>query len=732
MRQNYYKALFLGVVLVGAASFTMMEKTDKQGDISIVDPKVEAKIDSLIKQMTIEEKITMLHASSSFTSGGVPRLGIPELVMSDGPHGVRKEHGRDWVSDNKGNDSATYLPTGMALAASWNVQLGYEAGKVLGEEANARGKDVILGPGVNILRSPLNGRNFEYLSEDPYLASRMAVGYIKGVQETGVSACVKHYLANNQEFKREFTDVVMSERALREIYLPAFVAAITEGKVHTVMGAYNQFRGQYCTHNEYLVNGILKGELGFRGLLMSDWGAVHNTIQAAEFGTDLEMGSEFTVSTANKPDYNKFYMADTLLKLVKKGTVKESLIDDKVRRILRVMIASNTIDKSKRKPGSINTPEHQALTRKIAEEAITLLKNENNLLPLKKTVKTVAVIGLNGDKKQANGGGSSQVLAKYEITPLKGIKNLLGSGVTVKYHRGYKIKKGWKVDADEVAEALAVAKGADVVIYVGGFFHGYSDAWEDNAYDAENTDKPDMKLPFGQDTLLSALLNQHPNMVVVLMGGGPTDMSGFIDKTKAIVQMWYPGMEGGTALAKILFGEVNPSGKLPMTFPKKLEDSPAHKLGEFPGDGKVVRYNDDIWVGYRYFDTKKVEPLFPFGFGLSYTKFEFSGLKLQKNGTSVTVKVSVKNIGKMAGAEVVQIYVHDEKAAVERPEKELKGFDKVFLKAGEKKEVTITLDADAFKYYDETKKGWVLEPGKFTILAGSSAKDVPLKADVDM
>jgi beta-glucosidase len=721
--------IMLAVALAGSLAFVVEEKN--KNEIK-TDVKMEAKIDSLIKLMTLEEKVTMVHASSSFTSGGVPRLGIPEIVMSDGPHGVRKEHGRDWTPDNAGNDSSSYLPTGMTLAATWNTELSYASGTVLGQEANARGKDIILGPGVNILRTPLNGRNFEYMSEDPYLAARMVVPFIKGVQDQGISACVKHYLANNQEILREKINVQMSERALREIYLPAFAAAVQEGQVNSLMGAYNKFRGQFCTHNEYLINTILKGELGFKGVVMSDWGAVHNTLEAAQNGCDLEMGSEFNLSSADKPNYNNFYMADPLIKAVKDGTVKESLVDEKVRRLLRLMLKTNVLTKNKRKKGSINTPEHHAAVLKVAEESITLLKNEN-ILPLNKaSVKTIAVIGANGDRKFAGAGGSSQVPALYEITPLKGIKNLLGAAATVKYSKGYKIGRNKVSDPEMIQEALETAKGADVVVYVGGWIHGYSDDWNDNAFDAENADKPNMQLPFGQYELIDALLKDHPNMVVVLMGGGPCDMTTFAPKTKAIIQAWYPGMEGGNALAKILFGEINPSGKLPMTFPSKLEDSPAHKLGEYPGNGVTVNYNEGIFVGYRYFDTKKVAPLFPFGHGLSYTTFEFSNLKLEKNGQTVTAKLSVKNTGKVAGKEVVQIYVKSTKSAVERPEKELKGFNKVNLKAGESKELTFTLPAEAFKYYDETKKQWVLETGKYSIVAGSSSRDIKVSSDIDL
>jgi beta-glucosidase len=687
----------------------------------------EYKIDSLISLLTLEEKVTLIHSESSFASGGVVRLGIPHWVMSDGPHGVRKEHGIDYTPDAGAPDSCTYLPVGVALASTWNPTLGYEYGKVLGAEANYRGKDVILGPGINIIRTPLNGRNFEYLSEDPYLVSRMAVGYIKGVQDQGISACVKHYAANSQEVERMRYSAEMSERTLREIYLPGFKAAVQEGEVNTLMGAYNKFRGQYCTHNDYLMNTILKGEWGFQGAVISDWGAVHNTMEALNNGTDVEMGTDLNIG----PNYGKYFMGDTVVTLVKAGMVDEKLLDEKVRRVLRIMYKTNMF--GKRQEGSFNTPEHQATALRIAEEAIVLLKNDK-ILPLKKEgIKTIAVIGANADRKHAGAGGSSQVNAKYEVTALAGIKKLVGDKVTVRYAPGYEIAKGAGADRKLIQEAVKAATGADVVIYVGGWIHGFSDAWDDNWFDSESVDKPNINLPFGQEELLKAVQKANKKNVVVLFGGAATDMTPWVGQAKAILQAWYPGMEGGTALAEIIFGDVNPSGKLPMTFPKKLSDTPAHALGTYPGDPKdnlKVDYKEGVLVGYRWHDTKKIDPLFPFGHGLSYTTFAFEDLVVTKGENQATVKLRVKNTGSVDGAEVVQVYVQDDAASVERPEKELKAFSKVFLKAGESKEVELTLKEDAFQYYDETKKQWVLEPGKFTILAGSSSKDIKVTGDV--
>jgi beta-glucosidase len=715
--------IFLRYVLLGGILLSPLLVFPQSKPLD--ETKLYAKIDSLIKLMTLEEKVTMIKASSSFTSGGVERLGIKEIVMSDGPHGVRHEHTRDWNRNDKIDYRCTYLPTGIALGATWNPELGYKFGSVLGSEAKKRGKDIILGPGINIIRTPLNGRNFEYMTEDPYLNSVMAVGYIQGVQDQGISSCVKHYLANNQEVNRDSVNVIMSERALREIYLPGFKAAIQKGGAYTIMGAYNKFRGQHCAHNEYLINKILKGELGFKGAVISDWSAAKNTMQALNYGLDIEMGTE--MNNWGKWNYNNFFMGDTAIKLVKSGKVPEALIDEKVRRILWVSYKANMY--GKRTPGEINTRKHQQIALKVAEEAIVLLKNDK-ILPLKTTTKSIAVIGNNAVRLHAQGGGSSQVPALYEITPLQGIKSFLGNdSVKIKFEQGYIPLKEWKQDPELIAKAVKAASEAESVIIVGGYIHGFSDDWDQIKYDGEGQDKKDIILPFGQDELIKAVIQANPNTIVVLMGGGACDMSKWVKETKAIVQAWYPGMEGGTALANILFGKVNPSGKLPVTFPKKLEDIPAHKLGEYPG-GADVKYKEDVFVGYRYFDTYKVNPLFAFGHGLSYTSFTYSNLKVNKEGEEVTVTLLLKNSGTVPGAEVVQIYVTDEVSTVERPAKELKAFQKIFLYPGESRSITMPLSKEAFKYFDESRMDWVLEPGKFFIKAGSSSNDIRLTEEI--
>ncbi len=716
-----FQFLFL---LAGIIVFGCNGKKEKQSETS----KIEAKIDSLISLMTIEEKVNMIHASSSFTNGGVERLGIPELVTSDGPHGVRHEHGRDWDKDDNVLDSGSYLPTGTALAATWNPELGYEFGKVLGSEANFRGKDIILGPGLNIIRTPLNGRNFEYMTEDPYLNSKMVIGYIHGVQDQGIAACAKHYIANNQEYERYRVNIEMSDRAFREIYLPGFKAAVQEGEALTVMGAYNKFRGQFCSHNDFLLNDILKEELGFEGFVMSDWEATHNTLEAINNGLDLEMGTDLGMRP--NPDYGKFYLGDTVVTLVKNGAVAESIIDEKVRRILRVMFAINKF--GERVKGEYNTPEHQQTAFEIASEAVTLLKNES-VLPLKKDgIKTLVVIGANATRKHAGAGGSSQVKAYYEVTPLEGIQNLVGESIEVNYSPGYVIERDGTSNPEMIKAAVANAKVSDQAILVVGWIRGYSDAWEENAFDAEDHDKPGIVLPFGQDELIKAVLKANPNTIVTIVGGGPVDMSAWVDDAKGIVQAWYGGMEGGNALAKVLFGDINPSGKLPMTFPKKLEDSPAHALGEYPGKDLTINYNEGIFVGYRYFDSYDVEPEFAFGHGLSYTTFEYSDIQVNATGNSATVSFKITNTGEMGGKEVAQVYVQDEEATLERPVKELKAFKKVSVSPGETVTINLELNEDAFKYFDDNKGEWVLEPGTFTIFVGSASNDIRLEKTIEL
>jgi beta-glucosidase len=677
---------------------------------------LETRVDDLLQRLTLGEKIRLLHGDSKFTTGAIPRLGIPRRWLSDGPHGVREDIGPDtWEPAGHTDDFATCMPAMICLASTWNPELGYAEGKAIGQEACARGKHIMLAPGLNIQRTPLCGRNFEYLGEDPFLTSSMAVGYIRGEQSQEVASCVKHFAANNQEFERNTINVEMDERTLREIYLPAFKAAVQEGHVLAVMGAYNKFRGQHCCENNYLLNQILKGEWGFKGLVVSDWNGTHNTREAALNGLDLEMGTDGR-------KYEDYYLAQPFLTGIEKGDYPMSLLDDKVRRNLRVMFATHMFDV--RSPGSINTAEHQLVARTVAEEGMVLLKNENAVLPLDfSKIKTLAVIGENAVVRQTHGGQSSQIKAFYEITPLEGIVNRVGNRINVIYSEGY----GQTNDPSLAERAVQAARLADAVIMVGGLNHDY---------DTEGSDRKNLKLPYQQDELIQKVVRANPRTVVVLVSGSPVEMGPWLTQVPSVLEAWYSGMEGGNALARVLFGDVNPSGKLPCTFPKRLADSPAHALGAYPGTNGTVTYAEGLLVGYRWFDTKNIEPLFPFGHGLSYTRFEYANLKLDSDTNLpsglTTVKFDLKNVGTCAGAEVAELYVHQNDPRLTRPEKELKAFQKVFLKPGEKCTVSIPLDQGAFAYYDPAESGWVAEQGKYRILIGSSSRDIRLQDEFEL
>jgi beta-glucosidase len=676
------------------------------------DPKQprEARVEDLLGRLTLEEKVALLHGDSKFTTAAIPRLGIPRRWISDGPHGVREDIGPDtWDPAGHTDDFSTCMPAQIALAASWDPALAQKEGEAIGQEALARGKQIMLGPGVNIQRTPLCGRTFEYLGEDPWLSGRMAVGYIRGVQSQGVSSCVKHFAANNQELDRMSVNVEMDERTLREIYLPAFKAAVQEGGVLCVMGAYNEFRGQHCCENAYLLNDILKKEWGFQGTVVSDWGGCHDTDEAALNGLDLEMGTE--------KNYNDYYLADPFLAGLRSGKYSMALLDDKVRRNLRVMIATHMFDQHPK--GSLNTKAHQDLARRVAEQGMVLLKNENAALPLDDSqIHSVAVIGENAVVKQAHGGESSGIKAFYEITPLEGIVQRIGKHATVTYAQGY----GEYAGPELVAEAVKAAQQSDVAIVFAGLGH-------DEFRDTEGSDRKDLRLPNGQDELIARVQQANPRTIVVLVSGSPVQMDPWLADVPAVLEAWYSGMEGGNAIAAVLFGDVNPSGKLPCTFPKRLEDSPAHALGAYPGSNGTVRYAEGLLVGYRYFDTKGIEPLFAFGHGLSYTHFEYSNLKLEAGTGSVvtTVKFDLANTGSRAGAEVAQLYVHQSNPSLSRPIQELKGFKKVMLQPGERQTLSIPLDARAFAFYDPAQKEWVTEKDSFEIRVGGSSRNLPLR-----
>jgi beta-glucosidase len=695
------------------------------------DDAMNAQVQNLMAQLTLEEKISLVHAKSTFAVAGVPRLGIPDLWMDDGPMGVRAEVGEGFRNLNRGDDFATAMPATLGLAATFNTALARDYGTVIGQEARQRGKNIMLGPSLNIQRTPLCGRNFEYMGEDPFLTSRMAVNYIQGAQAQGISSCAKHFAANNQENQRGTIDVEMDERTLREIYLPAFRAAVQEAGVFSVMGSYNLFRGQHCCENDYLLNQVLKKEWGFKGLVMSDWSGVHDTDEAATNGMDMEMGS--------RPPYESNYLAAPYLQKINSGQLPLSSLDDKVRRHLYVMFKLNLI-RDPAVPAATNiaptndlsTPAHQNTARRIAEESIVLLKNDG-LLPLDASkYKSVAIIGLNAATKFAGGGGSANIKAPYEITALEGISNRLGGGVKISYAPGYSFPQGRgrrgggntpTVNTNLFAAAVEAARSADLVIFVGGLTH--------DGYDSEGTDRRDLKLPGGQDDLLERILEVNPKTVVVFNGGGAVEMGPWLEKAPALLYAWYGGLEAGHALADVLFGDTDASGRLPCTFPKRLEDSPAHALHNYPGTNGVVTYAEGLLVGYRWFDAKQIEPLFPFGYGLSYTKFDYSALQLiqgrNPENPSVTVEFRLTNTGARAGAEVPQIYVVEENPSLPRPPKELKGFTKVWLKPGETAEISVQLGHDAFSFYDPDKKGWVAEKGNFKVLCGSSSRNIRLQ-----
>jgi beta-glucosidase len=689
------------------------------------DQATANKIAAIVKQLTLEEKIAMLHANGIFGTAGVPRLNIPGLMTDDGPLGVREDVLEGWGSANLKTDSATFFPNGSAMAATWNPSLSYDYGRAMGEEARARKKYVMLAPAFNIARTPLNGRTYEYLSEDPYLNSKLAVQSVKGIQSQNIAACVKHYALNNQEIERDRVSVEIDERAMQEIYLPAFKATIIEGNAWTIMSAYNKLRGVYCSENEYLLKTILKGQWGFKGIVISDWGGTHSTVTAANNGLDVEMGS--------RPPYNTYYFADPLLKAVKEGKVTVATIDEKVSRILWVMYHTNM---SENPPaGSINTAAHSKTAYNIAAESIVLLKNEKNVLPLNPAkIKSVAVIGDNATHTHHLGGFGAGVKAKYEITPLKGLENKLDKNTVIKFAQGYKgiYKTFWgttkteisKADPALIADAASLAKSSELtILFVGG----------NRDYESESRDRADLSLPFGQEALIDAVLAANPNTILVFTGGAPYDLNKIQKGYNTIVWNWYNGSENGNALADVLIGKVNPSGKMPFTFPANLKESPAHALNAYPGDS-VVTYKEGILVGYRWFDTKKVTPLYTFGFGLSYTNYVYGGLKTDKatykNNETINATLIISNTGNYSGKEIVQLYVSKPNSKVERADKELKAFTKVLVNKGGKAEVKLSIPVKDLAYYDTKTSKWVVEPGAYKILVGSSSAQINQTATI--
>lgn len=704
---------------------------------------IERRIDDAMSRMTLQEKINILHAQSKFSSRGVPRLGFPDFWTDDGPHGVRPDVLWDeWEQAGQTNDSCVAFPALTCLAATWNPSLAWHYGRSLGEEARYRGKDMILGPGVNILRTPLGGRNFEYMGEDPYLVSTMVVPYIRGLQSNGVAACVKHFALNNDEENRHQVNVKVSDRALHEIYLPAFHAAVTKGGAWGLMGAYNLYRNEHNCHNEYLLKDLLKGQWGFDGVVVSDWGGCHDTDQAVNNGLDMEFGSWTDgLHTGASNAYDSYYLANAYRDGLLSGKYSMQTLNDKVRRVLRLFFRTTM---ARRGHGALCSDAHYQTARRIADEGIVLLQNTGGVLPLDLSRRpTVLVVGENAIKMMTVGGGSSSLKAQREISPLDGLKARLKDVATVEYERGYVgdttgayngVTTGQDLTDSRsrqqlIADAVSKARKADYVIVVGGLN-------KSDYQDCEGHDRKNYDLPYHQDELVEALAKVNRRVIFVNISGNPVAMP-WHDCVAAIVQAWYGGSESGEALADVLTGDVCPSGKLPFTWPVKLQDVGAHALKTYPGtwrDGhKIIdeTYSEGVYVGYRWTEAKHIRPLFAFGHGLGYTTFKLSDLRLSSStltaADSLTVTVNVRNTGRRAGAETVQLYIHDDKCSVDRPVKELKGFAKISLQPGESKDVKIVIGRDALSFYDEKQGVWKAEPGTFTALVGNASDNIVLK-----
>lgn len=702
------------------------------------DQPIEKRVKDALSRMTLEEKVAMCHAQGKFSSPGVPRLGIPEIWMSDGPHGVRAEINWDnWGYAHWTNDSVTAFPALTALAATWNPEMAALYGKCIGEEARFREKDILLGPGVNIYRTPLNGRNFEYMGEDPYLAGEMAVPYIRELQKNGVAACVKHFALNNQEKWRGNIDVEVSDRALYEIYLPAFKKAVKEGGVWSIMGAYNKYRGQHACHNKRLLCDILRDEWGFDGVVVTDWGGAHDTKEAAINGLDIEMGSYTNgLTSESKFTYDDYYLAKPYLEMLRRGEVSDSTINAKASNILRLIF--RTAMNSDKPFGSLASPEHYAAAKQIADESIVLLKN-NGILPLNPAkYKHILVVGENAVRLLNLGGGSSELKVKNMFTPLEALSKVYSD---VKFACGYKSGRPMYENEELIPqetldslrmEAVTMAKDADVVIYIGGL--------NKNSYqDCEASDRREYNLPYGQDRLIEELAAANPNIIVANISGNAYAMP-WLNKVPAVVQNWYLGTMGGPAMADMISGRTNPSGKLPFSFPKKLKDCGAHAFGEdvYPGIENPEphqTYKEDILVGYRWHDTKKIPALFSFGHGLSYTNFSYgkpviSDNKMSKSET-ITVEIPITNKGDQIGSEIVQFYISDIKSSLLRPVKELKGFRKVRLMPGETATIKYEVTPEHLQFFDDTAHRWVAEPGKFELLIGASSTDIRRKVSFE-
>ena len=735
-------AMLFGAAVLAASCGQTAPKFDGPAYLDESLP-IDVRVEDALSRMTMEEKVKILHAQSKFSSAGVPRLGIPEIWTTDGPHGIRPEVMWDeWDQARWTNDSCVAFPALTCLAATWNEEMSALYGKSIGEEARYRDKDVLLGPGVNIYRTPLNGRNFEYMGEDPFLASKMVVPYIQEVQKNGVAVCVKHYALNNQEAKRHEYDAVIDDRTLYEIYLPAFKAAVQEGGAWSIMGAYNLYKGQHLCHNQYMLNDILKGEWGFDGVVISDWGGTHDTDQAINNGLDLEFGTwtnGLNMSSSNS--YDTYYLADPYLAKLRSGEASEDVLNDKARRVLRLIF--RTAMNNSKPAGSMRSPEHYEAARRIAGEGIVLLKNDNDVLPvnLEKT-KKLLVVGENAIKMMTVGGGSSSLKVQHECTPLEGILAAVGDKAEVVYERGYVgdvtgdyngVVTGQDLSESRsedklIADAVAAAKDADAVIFIGGLNKSAHQ-------DCEDSDRFGLELPYAQDKTIEALAAVNPNLTVVIVSGNAVAMP-WVDKVNGIVETWFSGSQTGHALADVLFGKVNPSGKLPFTFPVKLEDNAAHALDAYDPEDLSVEYKEGIFVGYRWAEKEQIKPLFAFGHGLSYTDFGYGEAKaartsMKENGT-LSVSVDVTNTGDVAGKEVIQLYIGDNEASVVRPVKELKGFRKIALEPGQKQTVTFEITPEMLKFFDADKHEWVLEKGKFTAFIGAASDDIRTQVEFEV
>ena len=742
------KYLYSAALLILAAGCASLSPQDR---LTVNDKK----INKIIAQMTLEEKVEMLHSKTNMSSEGVPRLGIQDIKYTDGPFGIREENGDGFRSLGWTLDSATYFPTGSALAATWSKEMAYKNGWAMGKEGRLRGKDIILGPAINIQRLPVGGRTYEYLSEDPVLSARLSVEYTKGSQDAGTAVCLKHYALNNQETDRGSVNVIADERTMREIYLKPFEAAIKEGGAMCVMPAYNKVNGFYCSENAHLNNEILRDEWGFKGMTVSDWGGTHSTMGAALGGLCVQMTGDN-------------YFGQALIDSVRNGALDEAVVDAKVREILRLRFAIDPVPEDVANTIMTSQPETQKIAYEIAQKSIVLLKNEAGNLPIAKDVKKIAVIGQNAVLTTAAGGIGAGVKTLYEISPLEGIQaRAEKAGVEVVYAPGYKnyqMRMGWgrpsagpvnplvansidePADPALLAEAVALAKDADMVIFFGG---------TNKSIETEGSDRKNIDLPCGQNEVIKALYEANPNVATVLISGGPTDLRYLEPYSPAIVQGWWNGLEGGTALAEVLFGDIAPSGKLPFTFPLKLEDSPAYATGSFPGEGSgedlftlmyrldatgytreqiqeyiaslpdpVSEYREGILVGYRWYDTKDVPVMYAFGHGLSYVEFEYGALTCKQKKDKIQVSFDLKNLGDMEADEVAQLYVKRLDSKVERAEKELEAFERVALKAGETKKVTLEFPVSELAHWDNETNEWVLEHGKLEILVGSASNDI--------